>query len=829
MNVDFKKLIPHLIAVGIFILISVIYCSPVLQGKKLEQDDISRFKGMSKEIMDHREAYGEEPLWTNSMFSGMPAYQISTKYPSNLVSIAKRASMLFLGHPIGKLFIMFFGFYLLIIGLGIDYRLAIAGSIAFGMSSYFLIVLEAGHNSKFLATAYIPLVIAGILMAFRGKILWGSAITAMGLALQLNANHLQITYYTAIVVLILGIAYMIDAFKKNKAPDFFKAAAVLLVAAVIAVLPNITRLLVTYEYGEYTIRGKSDLKEEAQKSSGLDKEYAFGWSNGVGETLTILIPHYMGGASAESIGEDSELYQAFQRKGVSSQQAAQLAANAPTYWGKQPITSGPTYFGAGIIFLFLLGLQLVRGPDKWWILISTILMTMLSWGHNFTALTDLFFDYFPAYNKFRAVSMMLTLPAFTVPFLGILALDRIIKEKLKFDDIKKPLIISAAVAGGICLILGIMPSLAGDFRGAADPRLKELGWPVDALIKDRQSMLSSDAFRSLFFILLTAAVIWALVQSKLKLQHALIAFSLIFLVDLWMVDKRYLNNEDFIESDLVEVPFQATPADQQILNDPDIHYRVFNVASDPFADPRTSYFHKSIGGYHGAKLKRYQELYERHISQNNLPVLNMLNAKYFVVNTQEGGTVAQMNPQSLGNAWFVKECSFVADADEEINSLSEIDPTSTFFVDKKFEGLVNKDFKFDSTATIRLTEYKANHLVYESKSASEQLAVFSEIYYDKGWNAYVDGEKAPHFRGNYVLRGMMIPAGDHKVEFKFEPSSYRTGENIALFGSFILFAGFLGAAYVQIKNLPAVEEPKAQEEEKVVKKKAKPKVKRKKK
>ena len=356
---------------------------------------------MSKEIKDHREKYGEEPLWTNSMFSGMPAYQISTKYPSNLVSGASKLSMLFLGHPIGKIFILFFGFYLLIIGLGMDQRLAIAGAIAFGLSSYFIIVLEAGHNSKLLATAYIPLVMAGILMAYRGKYLWGSAITAIGLAMQLNANHLQITYYTMMMVIILGIAYLIYAIRQGTIPNFVKASIFLIVAAAIAILPNITRLLVTYEYGEVTMRGKSDLKSEAAKSSGLDKGYAFGWSNGIGETLTVLIPHYQGGASATNIGEDSELYSAFTKRGVAAGQAAQLAANAPTYWGKQPITSGPTYFGAGIIFLFLLGLQLVRGPDKWWILVSTLLMTMLSWGSNFTILTDLFFDYFPAYNKFR--------------------------------------------------------------------------------------------------------------------------------------------------------------------------------------------------------------------------------------------------------------------------------------------------------------------------------------------------------------------------------------------------------------------------------------------
>ncbi|NNF02675.1 MAG: YfhO family protein, partial [Bacteroidia bacterium] len=628
-------------------------------------------------------------------------------------------------------------------------------------------------------------------------------------------------YYTMMMVIILGIVYLIQAVKDKTIADFSKASIALLIAAFIAVLPNITRLLVTYEYGEVTMRGKSELKAESEKSTGLEKSYAFRWSNGIAETMTILIPHYYGGASATNIGSDSELAQAFQKRGVSAAQAAQLTANAPTYWGKQPITSGPTYFGAGILFLFVLGLQLIRGPDKWWILITTILMTMLSWGNNFPALTDLFFDHYPAYNKFRAVSMMLTLPAFTVPLLAIMVLHRVFTEKLTFKDISKPLYISAGITGGLCLIFALMPSIAGDFKGASDAQLRELGWPVDALIADRKSMLSTDAFRSLFFILATAGAIWAYLNKKLKMQHALIAVGLLFLIDLWMVDKRYLNDDDFVDSQKVEVPYQPTQADQQILNDPDPHFRVFNVALDPFADASTSYFHKSLGGYHGAKLKRYQELIERHIGQNNMSVISMLNTKYFIVNAQGGGApIAQMNRQAMGNAWFVQSHEIVEDPDAEIAALSDFDPAQTLFVDKRFESQIDPNYKYDSLATINLTEYKANHLTYQSNSRTEQLAVFSEVYYDLGWNAYIDGEQVPHFRGNYILRAMMIPAGEHKVEFKFEPSSYYTGEKIALAGSILLYLGFGGIMFLQVRSIKN-DEPVEEVQEKPVKKRSK--------
>ena len=805
-NINFKNLLPHLIAVVAFIVVTLAYLHPLLEGKVVYQGDITNFTGMSKELKDFREKTGEEALWTNSMFGGMPAYQISVLYPNNLVKYVGSALELGLPRPANYLFLLMLGFYFLLIMLNVDWRLAIAGGFAFALASYSVIIIEAGHNSKVHAMAYMAPVIGSILLAYRGRILLGAALTALFLALQISTNHLQITYYLLLTVLLLGAVKLFYAVIEKTLPAFLKATGVLIIAAVIALLPNITNLWATYEYGQYTMRGKSDLSSElAAGKEGLSQKYATDWSYGVGETMTLLIPNFYGGASNGELSTKSETYQALMDNKFPKSQAVGVIKNLPLYWGDQPFTSGPVYLGAIICFLFVLGLFTIKGNDKWWLLAAAILSIVLSWGRNFPAVTDFFFSYFPGYNKFRAVSMTLVIAQFVFPVMGLLALKNIFSGENPAEQLKKKLIYSLSIVGGICLFFVVMPGMFFDFTAAADERLAGSGYPewlIDAIRDDRKSLLSTDALRSLVFILLSGAILWLFMFNKLKKEIAMALFAVLVLVDMLPVDLRYLNKSNFVNKNKAEKPFTATEADKIILEDKDPNFRVLNLAANTFNDASTSYFHKSIGGYHGAKLKRFQELIDQHISKNNIKVLNMLNTKY-VIMPGEGNRPAmpQQNPGALGNAWFVYEINWAANPDSEITALGKFEPKFTAIIDKQFEKELNGYTpQADSMAQIKLTEYKPNHLTYQSTAVSEQLAVFSEIYYDKGWNAYIDGKLAPHFRANFVLRTMRVPAGEHKVEFKFEPATYYTGEKIALAGSIFLFLIVGGAAFVSLKD-----------------------------
>jgi hypothetical protein len=801
-NINFKSLLPHLIAVIAFIVVTLAYLHPLLEGKVVYQGDITNYTGMSKEIKDFREKTGEEPLWTNSMFGGMPAYQISVLYPNNLVKYVDTALQLGLPRPANYLFILMLGFYFLLIMLKVDYRLSIAGAFAFALASYSVIIIEAGHNSKLHAMAYMAPVIGSILLAYRGKLLLGAALTALFLAIQISTNHLQITYYLLLTILILGLVKLIYAVIEKTIPQFMKATGLLVTAAVIAVLPNITNLWATYEYGQYTMRGKSDLSSElAAGKEGLSQKYATDWSYGIGETMTLLIPNFKGGGSNGELGTRSETYKALIDNKISKGQATGIIKNLPLYWGDQPFTSGPVYLGAIICFLFVLGLFTIKGNDKWWLLGAAILSIVLSWGRNFPPVTNFFFEYFPGYNKFRAVSMTLVIAQFVFPVMALLALKNIFSGEIHAAELKKKLIYSLSIVGGITLLFVLMPGMFFDFVSASDERYAASGFPewlVDAIREDRKSLLSSDALRSLVFILLSGGVIWLFMMDKLKKEIAMPLFIILVLADMLPVDYRYLNKSNFVNKNKAEKPFTPTQADKYILEDKALDFRVFNLSANTFNDASTSYFHKSIGGYHGAKLKRYQELIDQHVSKNNMRVLNMLNTKYVIVPGEEGQPARpQQNPGALGNAWFVEEYKLVANADSEnseITALNTFEPQRSAIVDRLFESEL-KDFtpQKDSAAQIKMTDYKPNHLSYASKASSEQLAVFSEIYYDKGWNAYIDGKLTPYFRANFVLRAMRIPAGEHKVEFKFEPATYYTGEKIALAGSILLFL-FVGAA-----------------------------------
>lgn len=785
-----KKLRPHLIVLLLFMSISFVYFSPLLEGKMLDMHDIKQWQGMSKEVVDFHEKTGENALWTNSMFSGMPAYQIATWSDANLIQYVVKVITLGMPRPASLLFLYLLGFYILLLSLKVDYRLAAVGAIAFAFSSYFFIIIQAGHMTKAHAIAYVPIVVAAVLYTYRGKMLLGGVLTALTVALEIYANHLQITYYLALMLLIIGLVQFVKDLKAKNLVDFAKRTGVLLVAALLASGTAFTNLAATMEYGKDSTRGKSELTTNLDnKTTGLDKDYATQWSYGIAETFTLLIPNFHGGASQGELTTESETYQAIK----STPNAKQLIKQLPLYWGDQPGVSGPTYAGAIVIFLFVLGLFFVKSEMRIWLVMATIMSIMLAWGKNFMGLTELFLDYFPGYNKFRAVSMILVIAEFTVPLLGFVALNKFLSSDKLENEKEKSLKLAFYFVGGITLLFALIPSLFFDFVGGQDASLEKNGWPIDALQSDRAGLLSADAWRSFIFIALTFGTLWLFLKNQLQSKYVIFIVGVLVLADMWTVNKRYLNNDNFASKRKVEKPYQASQADQQILNDKDPNFRVFNQTVSTFNDASTSYFHKSIGGYHGAKLKRYQELIENHIAKGNMAVLNMLNTKYFI--SQQGQV--QQNPGAMGNAWFVNNVNIVANADAEIAALNGFNPDSTAIVDIRFSDQIIENLD-NSNATITLEEYKPNYLKYTSSSTKDGIAIFSEIYYDKGWNAYIDGELKPHFRADYVLRGMQIPEGNHLVEFKFEPSTYKTGETVALASSVTLL---LLLAFVSFKEL----------------------------
>ncbi|MCC6253151.1 MAG: hypothetical protein IT238_11900 [Bacteroidia bacterium] len=809
-NFNFKKFLPHILSILAFAIITLAYFSPMLNGKTIKQNDVMNFKGMSKEIVDYRNEYKKEPLWTNSMFSGMPAYQISVMYPSNWVRPLISVTSIGIPHPAAIIFLCMLGFYLLLINFKVDKLLAAFGAIAFAFSSYFIIIIEAGHNPKGYAIAYMAPVLLGILLAYRGKMWLGSIIAAISLSLELASNHVQITYYLAILCGIVVVGELVSAIQQKKIKDFIKPTGLLVVAAILAVLPNITNLLVTQEYTPFTIRGASELSDEQHnKTSGLDRDYATQWSYGIGETFTLMIPNYKGGQS-QAIGDNKEAL-----KNVAPEMQQFVGQSTDQYWGNQPFTSGPVYIGALICFLFVLGMLIIKDNLKWYLLAATILAIMLSWGKNFMGLTNFFMDYIPGYNKFRAVSMTLVIAELTIPIISIMAVRDIVLNPNILKEQRIKFYIALGVTAGLCLLFYLMPTMFQDFfktgeyedvkgqleRGKANQ--EQIRMFLDGMESARISIFKADAIRSFWIIILGAGLLFIYSLKQFNKNYLYLGLGIITLFDLWIVDKRYLNESNFVSKSLMDIPFEKSPADEQILKDPDPNYRVMNATRSVFQDASTSYFHKSIGGYHGAKLRRYQDLFDKQISQNNMQVLNMLNTKYFIMRDPKGGDapIVQRNPDALGNAWFVNELKWVANPDSEINALSNFNPKHTAIVDKKWEGEVNASaFSFDSLATIKLKSYKADELVYESQAGKPQLAVFSEIYYPKGWNVYIDGKPGSYFSTDYVLRAMIVPAGKHEITYKFEPTTYYTGEKIAMAGSILLFLFIIGGAFLQYRT-----------------------------
>ena len=791
---DFKGAVPHLFALAAFLLITFVYFQPLFEGKKIYQGDIVNYKGMSQELTEYRAETGKEALWTNRMFGGMPAYQISHHTPSNLTRYADKIVSFNFPREASFVLIAFIGFYILLLSMGLAPPMAIAGALGFGLTSYLFIIIEAGHNTKAHAMAYMAPVLAGIIMAYRGKLLRGSAITALFLALQLRANHLQITYYLLMIVLAFGIFELVHAIKEKKVPQFVKTGMVLVFAAILAIGANIEKIWTTYEYGKYSTRSQSELTidgDQENKTTGLNKDYATSWSYGKMETFNLMIPNLMGGASGSELSEDSDVYQVLKKNRVPN--AKNIIKRMPTYWGDQPFTSGPVYIGAVICFLFVLGAFIVKGRLKWWLITCTLLSFALAWGHNMMWLTDIFLDYVPGYNKFRSVSMILVIAELTIPLLGFLALKEILSEKTGKKELIKSLKFALGITGGLCVLFAFVGPSLFNFTSNGDAQLPD--FIVSALEADRASLLRSDALRSLFFILLTGLSIYLFHTKKIKMFAFATVLAVLVLADMLPVNKRYLNADDFVKARKMEQPFKKTPVDAQILEDKELNFRVYNLAERLDAGARTSYFHNNIAGYHGAKLKRYQELMDLQLSKANASVVNMLNTKYIIRKGPSGDLIASQNPSRYGPAWLVKEVEVVANADEEMNLLSTFDLSNKAIVDQRF-GLSTTSYS--ATGSILLSSYEPNHLVYDVNVDEVSFAVFSEIFYDKGWNAYINGELNAHYRVNYVLRGMNLPKGEYQVEFKFEPQSVVIGSSISLVCSCLIYLllAFVGFKFV---------------------------------
>ena len=791
-----KKILPYLVSVVVFALVSLIYFHPVLEGKKIEQSDIRQFIGMSKEIVDYRAEFDEEPYWTNAAFGGMPSYQVSTYYPNDFIK--KIDSVIrFLPRPADYLFLYFVGFFILLLTLRCDWKLALIGALAFGFSTYFIIILGVGHNAKAHAIGYIPIVLAGILMVFQKRYLWGFMLTALAMALEINASHPQMTYYLLFAVLILGVFKLIEAVKEQQLHILGKQLAILIVAVILAIGTNASSLLATKEYVAHSTRGKSDLTinengSPKQQTSGLSKEYITAYSYGKLETFNLFIPRFMGGASVENVGTDSQIYR-FLRGKVDPRQALYWSKSAPTYWGTQPGVSAPAYIGAVFIFLFILGLFLVKGTLKKWLLASVIFFIALSWGKNSAFLTDFFIDYMPLYSKFRAVSSMQVMVEIAIPLLGILGLKELFSEKIPKEIKQKYLKYALFITGGLAGVFMIFGTYIFDFIGAGDGQYDAmLPGLADAIQTDRKSMFFTDSLRTLLLIIASAGVLWLFLKEKIKRDITLLIIGGLLLFDMATVAHNYVNASHFVAARKVDKPFVASAIDKEILKDKS-YYRVANLAGNPMNDGATSYFHKSIGGYHAAKPGRYQELYYHHIAANNMEVLNMLNVKYFMFKGADERLDVQQNYEANGNAWFVSNIVLVDTANEEISSLKSdvFNSKTAVVINKKQLNPREVTIPRDSTAVIKLTVYKANELHYQTFARTPQLAVFSEMYYQPGWNAYLDGEKTKHFRANYVLRAMEIPAGEHRLVFKFEPTVIATGGLISLI-SFLLMLGIAG-------------------------------------
>lgn len=789
-----SKIIPYLAAIIIFVLASLIYFHPVLKGQKLQQSDITQFKGMVKDINDFRAESKTEPYWTGASFSGMPAYPVSAYYPNDFVRSLDKL-LRFLPRPADYTFLYFLSFFVLMLALKVDYRLAILGSLGFGFSTYLIIIFGAGHNAKAHAIAYMPLVLAGVLWVFQKRYVLGFIVTGLAMALEIYANHIQMTYYLGFCLLILGIVEFVNALKEKSLPTFIKQVAVIIAAVLLGVGANAPRLMALKEYSEFSTRGKSELtihpngsKKEVTK--GLDKNYITQYSYSKLETFNLFIPRFMGGGTVESLGENSNFYEFIEEK-AGKKVAKDYSKQVLTYWGDQPIVEAPAYIGAVIFFLFFLGFFLVKGRLKQWLVAATIFSIVLSWGRNFEIITNFFIDYIPLYNKFRAVSSIQVIAELCVPILAILGLKEFFSSTISVKEKQESLKKAVFTFGGLIIVGFIFAHVFGTFEGLRDAQqYEEIPGFLDAVIADRKAILLTDSIRSLVLVFISGGLLWFLLKKKIKQIPVILAILVLLLFDLISVNKKYVNSEDFKPSRKIEKPFVASAADKLIQQDKS-HFRVANFAVDVMNDGSTSYFHNSIGGYHAAKLGRYNELFEYQIAKNNMQVLNMLNTKYILLPDDAGNIQAQQNPEANGNVWFVENLIAVENANEEIQTLDSLNTKKQAVILTDDFKKLSVDFNFpiakDTTANITLTKYSLTSLTYQSNSVKPQFAVFSEIFYKDGWNAYINGDLQPHFRVNYVLRGMKIPAGQQEITFKFEPKVIQQGKIYSLLSYGLLF------------------------------------------
>ncbi len=823
-----KKLLPDLIAILAFVLLSFAYFFPAdIENRILFQHDTAAGAGAGQEIKEYYEQTGERSRWTNSLFGGMPMYQIAPSYDSTKsLQWVQKAYQLFLPDYVCLTFMLMLGFYILLRVFGIPVWLAGLGGIMWAFSSYFFILISAGHIWKFITLAYVPPTIAGIVLAYRGKLLWGGILTALFVALQITSNHVQMSYYFFFVILFFVGAYFEKAWRTKTLPQFFKASAVLIVAALVGIAANVSNLYHTYAYSKETMRGKSELVQTGdaakQTSSGLDRDYITQWSYGIDETLTLLVPNFKGGASAALSQSETAMSKA-------NPMYSSLYGSLTQYFGTQPMTSGPVYVGAFVLFLFVLGCFIVKGPLKWALIGATFFSIVLSWGKNFMPLTDFFIDYVPLYNKFRAVSSILVIAEFTIPLLAIFALKRLLEEPEILKQEKKPLGISLLLTAGIALLLAVAPGSIGSgyvpaqeaqmLQNAVNQQMipaNELSGILANLGEMRAELVSSDALRSFIIIGIGCSLLWLYASGKLRSSLTIAGITILCLADMWGVNKRYLNDAQFVPHSIRTETFTKTNTDELILQDTSLDYRVLNFATSTFDDNNTSYWHKSVGGYHPAKLRRYQEMIEHHISPemqaaykaiataggemdsvdaNKFRVLNMLNTKYFI---QQRQTVPILNPHAYGNAWFVNKVQYVNNANEEIDALDSIIPTETAVVDARFKDVLKgttESYK-DSLSSIRLTSYAPNRLTYETNNAQDGIAVFSEIYYPDGWHVTIDGQPAELARADYILRTMYVPAGQHTIEMRFDPTSLHVTEGIAYGALALLVIGIIVAVLI---------------------------------
>ena len=779
-----KKYLPYLIAILTFAVVSLSYSYPVLEGKALFQSDIAQFRGMSSEVKEFREQYGEEPYWTNRAFGGMPAYQLSAYYPNDYIK--KLDGLLrFLPRPADYLFLYFLSFFVLLSILKVDWRLAVVGALGFGLSTYLIIILGVGHNAKAHAIAYMPLVLAGILLVFKGRLLPGFVLTALAMALEINASHPQMTYYLLFCVLIFGIVYLIDAYREKQLPEFVKKVLILLAAVIISVGVNATSLMATREYAAESTRSASELTinpdgSPKEGSSGLSKEYITEYSFGILETFDLFIPRFMGGSNSENVGKDSQTYDYLKDK-AGRRQALTFAENAPMYWGDQPIVAAPPYIGAIMLYLFALGAFLLKGRMKRWLVAATVFSIVLSWGKNFDLVTNFFIDYVPLYNKFRAVSSIQVIAEVCVPLLGILGVKAFLGDEHSKEEKFQAFKMAGIVVVGLALFFTAFGSNLFAFESYRDASFENMLEGLSGvLVEDRRTLFFQDSLRTLIYVTITASLLWLFLEDKIRKNAVLLSLLVLILLDLVAVDRRYVNEGDFISRSRLEKPFELSPMKAEILKDKG-HYRVINFMVNPMNDGGTSFFFNSVGGYHAAKPRRYQELFDFQIARNNIEVLNMLNTKYIIFPGEENQENVQLNEDANGNAWFVENIKWVSTADEEIRSLDSLDTKRVAVINREFEDQLDSfQPRNEIGSSIELTSYKANEVIYRSNSDSEQLAVFSEMYYANGWKSYIDGKRVPHLRANYVLRALRVPPGEHEIVFRFEPDVIALGNRITL-------------------------------------------------